>query len=210
MLKPTRKMRVAHTKNEATAKKRALPLATRIRTGNLKIDTKLLDDAEQTLRKHVGADKAIEFNDKTLIEALDRQATNMNKLSRRQQINAVASAYACYVLVMSNDNAKEWLIDDIRQSGRRPDKRLSPLRRILEKHLSYGDQQDLAQRRMAQQRYSRDEAAIQALLARGVLPSELPTLADQPGEGLDLWSRKKEAQKVAPTKVRGDGTHVIT
>lgn len=200
MFRPTKKGRLRHTQAENALRKREAASEAFEKDQDLKIGLDLLSDAERFILDNAGVDANREVDDKVMIELLDRQAENVTKLSHRQHTGAIAAAYASYLLVQSNSDVREWLRDSVKRSGRRSDKRVSLLRHVLERYVSYGDPEDPAQRRTAQQLHSRDESAIRTLIARETPPSRVATLAEEPGEGLNEWSRAKVQVSPKPLK----------
>ncbi|MCJ2071264.1 hypothetical protein MKK75_21130 [Methylobacterium sp. J-030] len=120
-------------------------------------------------------------------ESVEGLAEHFHKISRRDHHVALSVAYCIWLKSGKNDAFRKFAYE-AEISRKKIDKRVTKLRVILEKVISYGD--DTARGlRQAQKMYSRDEAAIRYLAHQGIGPGEIKSEVNKEKAGLDKWSR---------------------
>ena len=160
-----------------------------------------IEDAGQWLKRN-GFDSFLKSSDRhEKIEWLSQQIQTRIKLSREQHLEAVVAAYAVFAMSYADNDVCEAVIALAKENGREVNGRTTRLRLIVELHVSYGTEED--DRTRAGRSHSRDVAAINTLVRRGVMPSQVMDLASKTGQGLDAWARASSIDQ-APAPGSGE------
>ena len=108
-------------------------------------------------------------------------SARFKKASQRQHIKSLAAAYAFWITTSSNAPHQQLLTDHLIATRKRLTKQTELLHAAVEVFIEYEVPGSL---------HNRDVQAIRHLFDRGVLPSDVNDLAENEGEGLDIWARK--------------------
>lgn len=150
------------------------------------ITRKIEEAAKDYMVELLGAGNKVNIRPKELAESLATHAIQASKASRRQQLDAVAKAYAAFVMTQSGSEYYFVLEDIAKEIGCSIRKNTDPLRVWLQAVISYGEDTPGDARRL----YSRDVNAIRYLISQEVGPKKLADHAKKPGAGLDTWARE--------------------
>ncbi len=127
---------------------------------------------------------------------LKRRCRRARQLSRKQLVQSVADAYAAYCLVTIDPSLTSMVLAVAKHERVKRNSRTTILRLLVELHVSYGEggtePEDVAR---AQNNYSRDEKAIEHLIARNIPPCGVVALSQEKNEGLDKWFRGERPKK---------------
>lgn len=119
---------------------------------------------------------------------LSERIVNASVLSRKQQYEQIADAYAMFVALSRDSTLASALLVASKRRGRKPDGRTSALRLVLELYITYGDGSDHKAKKRAQNLHARDVAAVEHLINSNIKPSEVLAFSEKGGQGLDEWA----------------------
>ena len=135
-----------------------------------------------------------------LVAGLKDTIAKLKRVTHHQRLEAIALAYGLDAAAQI-DPVYEQVVDRLvapLNVARR--KKLTRLRLILEATIEYGENEPGAARRL----YSRDVAALKFAESVGIDPLNLVARAEDPGEGLDEWSKRwATAEKNRKLAARG-------
>lgn len=151
----------------------------------------IIDDAEIYLLGRDGSNEfdQADYNEKVGI--ITDGIVKSHNSSRKHRYRSIANAYSVYAMYKENNLVKNSIISAARELNIILKKDYTPLRLIVELHISYGENETKEDIRNAGKHYSRDVTVIKNLIKRNIKPSEVVALSAKPGEGLTAWQRYK-------------------
>ena len=151
----------------------------------------IIDDAEIYLLGIEGSNVFNRVNDNEKVGILADGIIKSHASSMKQRYESIAKAYSVYAMFNENNIVRESMIEAADKLNIKLKTGYTPLRLIVELHISYGDNETKEDVRRAGKLYSRDVTVIKNLIKRNVKPSDVVALSAKPGEGLQAWQRYK-------------------
>jgi len=143
----------------------------------------------------------VESFSEVLAEARKKRiAQTFVRKSHQKYHEAISLALALYYAAQAADDPKAALEKLVEETGQRITKSTSAAQIVVRVVIDYGETEE--ERRANRKIVSRDAAAVEHLVERGISPDQVVELGKRKGEGLEAWGRPKPG---ANPRQRGSG-----